>query len=130
MSLPPAPASGRATVLAADAAGLRRGGELLRAGKLVAFPTETVFGLGANALDEEAVLDIFRVKGRPLTDPLIVHVPDAAAAPALFAHDDATRAVVDVLAAAFWPGPLTIVARASPRLPPCVPAGPGFVGVR
>lgn len=126
----PAPAAARATVLVADAAGLRRGGELLRAGKLVAFPTETVFGLGADARNEEAVLDIFRVKGRPLTDPLIVHVPTPAAAPELFEPDEATRAVVDALAAAFWPGPLTLVARASPSLPLCVSAGTGFVGVR
>lgn len=130
MSSPPAPSAARATLLAADAAGLARGGELLRAGKLVAFPTETVFGLGADARNEEAVLDIFRVKGRPLTDPLIVHVPSPAHAPELFAPDEQTRGVVDALAAAFWPGPLTLVARASPSLPLCVSAGTGFVGVR
>jgi tRNA threonylcarbamoyl adenosine modification protein (Sua5/YciO/YrdC/YwlC family) len=131
MSAAPLPAAAvRATVLGADAASLRTAGEMLRAGKLVAFPTETVYGLGANALDEEAVLDIFRVKGRPLTDPLIVHIPTPDAAAALFETDDETAAVVAILAAAFWPGPLTLVARAASSLPLCVSAGTGFVGVR
>ncbi|KAJ1623118.1 DHBP synthase RibB-like alpha/beta domain-containing protein [Pavlovales sp. CCMP2436] len=120
----------RATMLGPDAAGLRRAGELLRAGKLVAFPTETVYGLGANALNEEAVLDIFRVKGRPLTDPLIVHVPTPDMALQLFEADKATATIVDVLATAFWPGPLTLVAKAAASLPLCVSAGTGFVGVR
>ena len=56
-------------------------GEMLRKGQLVSFPTETVYGLGANALDENAVLKIFEAKGRPLTDPLIVHVPSAKSPP-------------------------------------------------
>src|ERR1700728_4062687 len=76
---------------------------LLRAGELVAFPTETVYGLGANALDAAAVEKIFAAKGRPLSSPLIVHVASAAMARELAAEwpDAAER-----LAARFWPGPL------------------------
>lgn len=65
-----------ALLLPPTADGCARGGALLRAGRLVAFPTETVYGLGACALDEVAVRAIFAAKGRPLTDPLIVHLPD------------------------------------------------------
>lgn len=82
-----------------DAAGL------LRAGRLVAFPTETVYGLGADATDGEAVARIFAAKGRPSFNPLIVHAPDAAAHRAHVAFD----ATADRLAAAFWPGALTLV---------------------
>lgn len=123
-------AATRARVLGADAAGIQTAAELLRGGRLVAFPTETVYGLGANALDESAVRDIFRVKGRPLTDPLIVHVPTAADATKLLLLDDDSAAVVEALGRAFWPGPLTLVAPAGPSLPPVVCAGTGFVGVR
>jgi L-threonylcarbamoyladenylate synthase len=79
---------------------------LLRAGRLVAFPTETVYGLGANALDAEAVARIYAVKGRPATSPLIVHVASIEMAKSLVAHwpDAAGR-----LAHRFWPGPLTLV---------------------
>ena len=63
-------------LFSADSDGVRNAGEMLRQGSCVAFPTETVYGLGANALDEDAVLSVFRHKGRPLTDPLIVHLPD------------------------------------------------------
>jgi len=78
---------------------------LLRAGRLVAFPTETVYGLGGAATDDTAVARIFEAKGRPSFNPLIVHVPDLAAAEACAVFDDRARAV----AAAFWPGPLTLV---------------------
>jgi tRNA A37 threonylcarbamoyladenosine synthetase subunit TsaC/SUA5/YrdC len=64
-----------ATILEANQEGIRQAAQNLKEGKIVAFPTETVYGLGANALIEDSVLQIFRVKGRPLTDPLIVHVP-------------------------------------------------------
>ena len=99
----------------------------LRVGELVAFPTETVYGLGANALDAEAVARIFAAKGRPSYNPVIVHVP----------HTDAARRVVTEwpdaaarLAAAFWPGPLTIVLPKSPDIPETVSAGLGLIGVR
>lgn len=66
--------------LAADDAGIAAAGAMLRAGRCVAFPTETVYGLGANALDEAAVRSVFTFKGRPLSDPLIVHLPSPQAA--------------------------------------------------
>lgn len=79
--------------------------ELLRAGKLVAMPTETVYGLGANALDGIAVAKIFAAKGRPQFNPVIVHVPDADSADQFVTMNDAARRV----AAQFWPGPLTMI---------------------
>jgi len=77
----------------------------LRAGRLVAFPTETVYGLGGDATNERAVAEIFAAKGRPRFNPLIVHVPGLAEAEALAVFDDRARNVV----ARFWPGPLTLV---------------------
>ena len=77
----------------------------LRAGRLVAFPTETVYGLGGDATNERAVAEIFAAKGRPRFNPLIVHVPGLAEAEALAIFDDRARDVV----ARFWPGPLTLV---------------------
>lgn len=99
----------------------------LRARKLVAFPTETVYGLGANAFDARAVERIFRAKGRSAGNPLIVHVADAAAAAAL-AADWPLEA--DRLASRFWPGPLSIVVRRTPRIPDVVTAGGPTVAVR
>ena len=89
-----------------DADGLRRAVEILRAGSVVAFPTETVYGLGADAFSERAVAEVYRLKNRPAWNPLIVHVADVAAARAL-AHVWPQGA--DELAARFWPGPLTLV---------------------
>ncbi len=91
--------------------GLRAAVYLLRGGGLVAFPTETVYGLGADARDERAVARIYRAKGRPAQNPLIVHVPDMAAAETLIDLPAKGR----VAARAFWPGPLTIVAPARAR---------------
>ena len=106
-------------------------GEKLRSGGLVAFPTETVYGLGANALDEVAVKNIFVAKERPLTDPLIVHVPDSKTALELleFSNEE-EREVFCTLADNFWPGPLTIVAKASDKIPDLVTASTGMVGTR
>ena len=105
--------------------------ESLRCGRLVAFPTETVYGLGCNALDAEAAERVFRVKGRPTTDPLIVHVVDYEAAfQQLWAPDDDVRAVARALATALWPGPLTLVARATSAVPRSVTGQSGFVGLR
>lgn len=119
-----------ASLLKPDAAGLARAGEQLRAGQLVSFPTETVYGLGANALNPEAVLSIFRAKGRPLTDPLIVHVPTLADATKLVDLTSDGREVFECLGRAFWPGPLTLIAKAVPELPLTVSAQTGFVGLR
>ncbi|TMV10274.1 threonylcarbamoyl-AMP synthase [Ruegeria sediminis] len=91
--------------LAADRAGLARAAELLRQGQLVAFPTETVYGLGADARNGEAVAAIYAAKGRPSFNPLIAHVASAEAARR---HVEWT-AQAERLAAAFWPGPLTLV---------------------
>ena len=102
----------------------------LRAGGLVAFPTETVYGLGAHAMDADALARIFTVKGRPRTDPLIVHVASTEAAEKLVRLDDTGLVVMRKLMKAFWPGPLTLVAPACPELPPIVTAETGFVGVR
>lgn len=106
----------------ADAAGF------LRAGQLVAFPTETVYGLGGDAGDDKAVAAIFAAKGRPQFNPLIVHVLDLAAAEALVEVNDSARK----LAAAFWPGPLTLVLprRKDARLSLLVSAGLDSVAIR
>lgn len=108
-------------------AALARGAELLRAGRLVAFPTETVYGLGANALDEAAVQRIYDAKGRPALNPIIVHVASLAAAREL-ALDWPVAA--DAIARAFWPGPVTIVVRKQSTVPDIVSAGGATVGLR
>ena len=100
---------------------------LLRRGGLVAFPTETVYGLGANALDPVAVAAIYAAKGRPAWNPVIAHVPDVAAARLL------TRQwppAADRLAAAFWPGPLTMVLPKAAHVPDEATAGLDAVAVR
>ncbi len=106
---------------------IRAAADALRRGELVAFPTETVYGLGAHALDVDAVTKIFEAKGRPRFDPLIVHVPNLDAARALFAEPPAA---LDRLAAEFWPGPLTVVAKKVAAIPDRVTAGHDTVAVR
>jgi L-threonylcarbamoyladenylate synthase len=101
--------------------------EVLRADGLVAFPTETVYGLGANALSDSAVAKIFHAKGRPARNPLIVHVADARMAARVVSH---WPPVAERLAQAFWPGPLTMVLPRHPDVPAAVSAGLGAVGVR
>jgi tRNA A37 threonylcarbamoyladenosine synthetase subunit TsaC/SUA5/YrdC len=86
-------------------------------GAVLLWCAETVYGLGAHALDEKAVLSIFKYKGRPLTDPLIVHVTDTESARALVKLDAGARTVFDALASAFWPGPLTLVVPAADVIP-------------
>lgn len=104
-----------------------RAAELIRAGRLVAFPTETVYGLGANALDPEAVARIYETKGRPSSSPLIVHVVDVAMARTVVAD---WPPLADTLAARFWPGPLTIVVRKADAVPDMVTAGLSSVAIR
>ena len=106
---------------------LRRAAALIRSGGLVAFPTETVYGLGANAFDAAAVARIFTVKGRPRQSPLIVHVDsiDMARTLVLDWPDSADR-----LARRFWPGPLTLVLPKQPSIPDIVTAGLPTVGLR
>ncbi|BAL92423.1 hypothetical protein AMIS_72030 [Actinoplanes missouriensis 431] len=97
-----------------DAEGIRRAVEILAADSVVAFPTETVYGLGAHAFSEKAVGEIYRLKNRPSWNPLIVHVANVAAARELA---ETWPAGADELAARFWPGPLTLVVRRARRLP-------------
>lgn len=93
------------TIRTPTAENLQEAAELLRAGALVAFPTETVYGLGADARSDQAVASIFAAKGRPSFNPLIVHVPDSAAALQLADMPADARRLADQ----FWPGPLTLV---------------------
>lgn len=110
-----------------DQAIITRAAEILRGGGLVAFPTETVYGLGASALDADAVDRIFEAKGRPSYNPLIVHIADAALADQVAREwPDAARK----LARAFWPGPVTLVVPKRPNVPANVTAGLDTVGVR
>ncbi len=101
--------------------------QLLQAGELVAFPTETVYGLGADAANPEAVAKIFAAKGRPADHPLIVHLPGAAHLDR-WARD--IPAVAWELAEAFWPGPLTLILKRAPEVPYAVTGGQETVGVR
>ncbi|MCH8953510.1 MAG: threonylcarbamoyl-AMP synthase, partial [Proteobacteria bacterium] len=115
-------------ILAPDDAGIARAAGLLRAGRLVAFPTETVYGLGADARSGRAVAGIFAAKDRPRFNPLIVHLSDLAAAERLVDLPEAAHR----LAAAFWPGPLTLVApiRAGAGIAALVSAGLATLAVR
>jgi len=114
--------------LAPDDAGIARAATLLRAGHLVAFPTETVYGLGADASNDRAVAGIFAAKQRPSFNPLIVHMADLAAAREIAEFD----AVADRLAAAFWPGALTLVLPLKPgaKIAPLVSAGLPTIAIR
>ncbi len=109
-----------------ESAAIDEAARLLRAGQVVAFPTETVYGLGADAFDAEAVARIFAAKERPADNPVIVHVADV----------DAARGVVGEFprlaeeASRLWPGALTLVLRRGPRVPDIVTAGGATVGVR
>ncbi len=101
--------------------------ELLRAGETVALPTETVYGLAANALEEKAVAKIFKIKGRPANNPIIVHVASAEMARRCVKQ---FPSAADRLARAFWPGPLTLVLPRAEAIPSLVAAGGGTIGVR
>ena len=109
---------------------MARAAELLQSGGTVAFPTETVYGLGANALDPAAVAKIFEAKERPGWDPLIVHVTDTAMLERVAAIPEDLRAQVDAVSAAFWPGPLTLLLPRTAEIPDAVTAGRPLVGVR
>jgi L-threonylcarbamoyladenylate synthase len=110
---------------------IERAAGILRAGGLVALPTETVYGLGANALDPAAVARIFAAKQRPAWDPVIVHIAGAVAGnPMLAALVADLSETAEKLAAAFWPGPLTLLLPRSAAVPDAVTAGRPLVGVR
>ena len=106
---------------------LRAAVQILRGGGLVAFPTETVYGLGADATNGEAVARIFAAKGRPRGNPLIVHVADVNRAKRYAAS---WPEAAGVLAARFWPGPLTLVLPRGGKIVPAVTAGLVTMGVR
>ncbi len=110
-----------------EQASIERAASLIRAGDMVVFPTETVYGLGADALQPAALERIFAAKGRPFTDPLIVHIADHAALTTLISE---VPSVAWQLAEAFWPGPLTLIMPASSRVPGLVTAGLPTVAIR
>lgn len=110
-----------------DEEGIRRAGDILKKGGLVAFPTETVYGLGADALDEKASAKIYQAKGRPSDNPLIIHISK---------WEDIERIAVDIpaeakaLADAFWPGPLTMILKKSEQVPDGTTGGLPTVAIR
>ena len=112
----------------ADDASIRRAAALLCAGELVAFPTETVYGLGADALNGEAAARIFAAKGRPADNPLIAHIAGESGLSGLIALEPC--ACARKLMRAFWPGPMTLIFPKSPRVPREVTAGLDTVAVR
>ena len=113
--------------LSPDQQGLDEAASILRGGGLVAMPTETVYGLAANALDPVAVARIFEAKRRPSFDPLIVHLPSAEEA---FGYATSVPDAARELAAAFWPGPLTLVLPRATIIPDIVAAELPTVGLR
>jgi L-threonylcarbamoyladenylate synthase len=110
-----------------DVKKLQEAGQAIREGKLVAFPTETVYGLGADALNRDAVIKIFRAKGRPLNDPLIVHISNIAEAEGLV---DELPAIATKLGQLFWPGPLTMVMKKSKIISNSITSGLDTVAIR
>jgi L-threonylcarbamoyladenylate synthase len=121
--------SGKTVRLSAEN-GIPRAAEMLRAGGTVAFPTETVYGLGANALDAIAVARIFEAKERPGWDPVIVHVCDREMLERVAEISPTLTAKTEALMAAFWPGPLTLLLPRTASVPDSVTAGRPLVGVR
>lgn len=113
-----------------SAVDISRAAELLRAGKRVAFPTETVYGLGANALSAEAVASIFAAKERPAWDPLIVHIAKPEQLEQVADVPEELRERVSALVERFWPGPLTLLLPRRSAIPDAVTAGRPLVGVR
>ena len=101
--------------------------DILRQGGLVGIPTETVYGLGANALDAEAVNKIFEAKGRPQDNPLIIHIPGPQWLPR---YCEDVPPLAYTLARKFWPGPLTMILKRKPIVPDATTAGLDTVGVR
>lgn len=114
-------------IASADPVALKLACHILSTGGLVAIPTETVYGLAASLQREDALRKIYRVKGRPSSHPLIVHVAELAQARSLA---DGFPVAAEKLAAAFWPGPLTLVLPRSSQVPDCITAGHSTVGIR
>jgi L-threonylcarbamoyladenylate synthase len=118
----------RTIVAPCDETSIAKAAELIRAGELVAFPTETVYGLGANGLDDAAVRKIFEAKGRPADNPLILHISRLEQLTPLI--DGALPERAKLLAERFWPGPLTMVLKKSALVPDAVTAGLDTVAIR
>lgn len=114
-------------ILKADSKNIRKAARLIKKGLTVAFPTETVYGLGADAFNPEAVVRIFRIKNRPEFFPLIVHISEPGQARRLFRS---VSREAEMLMERFWPGPLTIVLEKADRVPDIVTSGNPTVGVR
>ena len=112
-----------------DANGILTAAKMISQGKVVAIPTETVYGLGANAFDENAVKNVFVAKGRPQDNPLIVHIADLEDILPLTSLDKLPKEVID-LAENFWPGPLTMVLPKSDKIPSVISAGLDTVAIR
>lgn len=109
---------------------LSQAGQRIREGGLVSFPTETVYGLGANALNPEAVKSIFAAKERPLSDPIIVHISKQEEAKPLVSISGEIEQCFDILSSKFWPGPITFVMRANDEvISEYLTASTGFVGI-
>ncbi|MGZ4980050.1 MAG: L-threonylcarbamoyladenylate synthase [Methylobacter sp.] len=113
--------------IVADADAIKRAADLLRQGRLVAFPTETVYGLGADASNPDAVAGIFKAKGRPADHPLIVHI---ASIDSLYDWASTVPEAALKLAARFWPGPLAMILNKKPEVPLAVTGGQKTVGLR
>ena len=114
-------------LLSVDEKALKKAEALLLAGQVVAFPTETVYGLGAWAFSEEGIRRVYEAKGRPSDNPLIVHIADMAHLPAIVSDiPDSAR----ILAEHFWPGPLTMILHKSDRVPKATTGGLETVAVR
>lgn len=115
------------TLIMEGAAAIEKGAALIRRGDVVVFPTETVYGLGADAFNETAVEEIFRAKGRPNDNPLIVHIADKSELTGLTREiSPQAQKVIE----AFMPGPITVILPKSDRVPDCVTAGLDTVGIR
>ncbi len=114
-------------VLGSSEGELRHAAELIRAGEVVGIPTETVYGLAANAFDAAAVEKIFRAKGRPSDNPLIVHIADFSA---VYEIASEIPPLAKKLSEAFWPGPLTMIMPKSPKIPLITSGGLDTVGIR
>lgn len=114
------------TTHSANTTAIQKAAEILRSGGVVAFPTETVYGLGADAFNERAVAQIFEIKNRPYFDPLIVHVSQFSDVEGIASIPDTAR----ILSSAFWPGPLTLVLKKKKGIPDLVVSGLNTVAVR
>jgi L-threonylcarbamoyladenylate synthase len=125
--MPNPPTAFRADILPASESGIKRATELLRAGEVIAFPTDTVYGLAAVASDQAAVRRIYELKGRSLSQPLVLMLADGGAVHNWAVVDERARGYME----RWWPGPLTLVLPAVPSLrPPLVAGRPRTLGVR